>query len=191
MKFVHILLVLKKLFKRKLQILYFILILQYSDQIIEKIDPKKLLISKSLCRHNCVFAKGAYIKDLTKFKKNLRDILIIDVNYKILFNYFKQNCKLAYLLQRNNGLLIKPFIDDEKDLELFKLMPFLKFLSLVYDIRPIDEWKQKYDNNKQIEYLNRKKITDQFFKQKDYTSLNDDPLINFSRFKEDIGTKKF
>ena len=52
---------------------------QYSDQVIENIDPFGSFIEKFLCRHNCVYANGVYIKDLSKLTKKLKDIVIIDV----------------------------------------------------------------------------------------------------------------
>ena len=62
------------------------------------------------------------------------------------------------MMQPENGLLIKNFYDDEKDTELRGMLPFLKFLSDVYDVRNIEEWKVKFSSNKSFQYQNMNKI---------------------------------
>jgi CTD small phosphatase-like protein 2 len=79
-----------------------------------------------LTRENCfVTKKGNYIKDLRIIKnRELKDIVIID------------NSVEAFGLQINNGIPILSYNGEEEDSELSKLVPFLRTLSAVDDVRP-------------------------------------------------------
>ena len=96
----------------------------YSKNLIEIIDKNKV-IKQVLNRENCKFIKGLYLKDLSIFKRDLKDIIIIDNN------------PLSYTLNKNNGIPIPSWIDDPNDKELIKLIPIMKYLSKVTDVRPV------------------------------------------------------
>ena len=97
---------------------------KYSKALIEILDINKV-IKKVLSREYCSIIKGVPIKDLSIFNKDLKDIIIIDNN------------PVSYTLHKNNGIPILSWIDDPKDEELLKLIPILKYLSKVKDVRPI------------------------------------------------------
>ena len=66
-----------------------------------------------------------YIKDLRIVKnRELKDIVIVD------------NLVESFALQINNGIPILEFNGKEGDRELMKLVPFLKEISQVEDVRP-------------------------------------------------------
>ena len=97
---------------------------QYADPLLDKLD-KGYIIKLRLFRENCIFHKGIFIKDLRKIGKELKDIIIIDNN------------PASYLVNIDNGLPILTWYDNLKDNELMKLIPLLKYLSNVEDVRPV------------------------------------------------------
>ena len=96
---------------------------QYANTLINYIDKNKVII-QVLNRNNCRYIKGVFLKDLSIFKKDFKDIIIIDNN------------PVSYSLNKNNGIPIRTWIDDPKDKELLKFIPILKLLSKVKDVRP-------------------------------------------------------
>jgi len=96
---------------------------QYSDLLLNFIDKKKV-IKNVLNRDNCIYYEGGYLKDLRIINKDFKDIIIIDNN------------PISYAFNKDNGIPIKSWFDDPNDNELIKLIPFLKILSKVNDVRP-------------------------------------------------------
>ena len=96
---------------------------QYANTLINYIDKNKVII-QVLNRNNCRYIKGVFLKDLNIFKKDFKDIIIIDNN------------PVSYSLNKNNGIPIRTWIDDPNDKELLKFIPILKLLSKVKDVRP-------------------------------------------------------
>jgi len=98
----------------------------YASSIIDIIDTKKV-IKKRFFRNDCIYLNNSetfsYIKDLEKLEKNYNDIVIIDDNVS------------SFILQKENGIPIKSWRGDKKDIELLKLIPILKNLSGFYDVR--------------------------------------------------------
>ena len=98
---------------------------EYAGYVIDKID-KYHVVKGRLFRADCDLNKnGLHLKDLKKLGKNLKDIIIID------------NCPISYELNEDNGIPIEAWYSDLEDNELLKLIPFLKYLSKVDDVRPI------------------------------------------------------
>ena len=143
----------------------------YAKILIEIIDKNKV-IKQVLNRENCKFIKGLYLKDLSIFKRDLKDIIIIDNN------------PLSYTLNKNNGIPIPSWIDDPNDKELIKLIPIMKYLSKVTDVRPvinkiINKNKNKLDLvkvNKILDYNNKTKY---HLRQK--LKINKDEEINLPK----------
>ena len=77
-----------------------------------------------LNRDHCNYYEGCYFKDLRIINKDFKDIIIIDNN------------PISYIWNKENGIPIKSWFDDLNDNELIKLIPFLKLLSKVNDVRP-------------------------------------------------------
>ena len=125
---------------------------QYAKNLIGIIDKNKV-IKQVLNRENCKFIKGLYLKDLSIFKRDLKDIIIIDNN------------PLSYTLNKNNGIPISTWIDDSNDKELLRLIPIMKFLSKARDVRPIIN-KIVNKLKKQIDFIKINKILDNNYKIK-------------------------
>ena len=97
---------------------------QYSKALLDIIDKNKLII-KTFSREYCQYKFGIYFKDLNIFDVDYKDIIIIDNN------------PASYALNKSNGIPIQTWIDDPNDNELIKLIPLLKYLANVDDVRPI------------------------------------------------------
>lgn len=81
---------------------------EYADYIVEQIDPEHH-ISHKLYRRHTVSKDNKTIKDLNKIGREIDKVCIIDNN--------KEN----FSLQPENGIEVRPFIDDENDDELLVL----------------------------------------------------------------------
>jgi len=75
-----------------------------------------------------VTEEGVHIKDLRVIGgRNLKDIILVD------------NAAYSFGFQIENGIPIIPFYDNKADQELRHLIPYLKFLSSVEDLREINK----------------------------------------------------
>ena len=97
---------------------------KYSESIIKFLDINKVIL-QVLNRDYCRNINGIFLKDLSIFNKNFKDIIIVDNN------------PVSYSINKNNGIPIPTWIDDPNDNELLKLIPILQYLSTVNDVRPI------------------------------------------------------
>lgn len=116
-----------KEFLRKMNKLYEIVIFtasveEYAKILINLIDTKNVCNYK-LYREQCTYENSLYIKDLTKLGRDLKDVVIID------------NSPNAYSLNKENGIPISTWLEDENDRELYDLIQILEFLSYVDDVR--------------------------------------------------------
>ena len=91
----------------------------YATPIINKLGP----ISHSLFRNHCSVYHNTFVKDLSLLGRDLAKTIIID------------NSPSAYSLQPENAIPIKTWIGDITDKELIKLIPILKDMSEVNDVR--------------------------------------------------------
>ena len=97
---------------------------EYASALLDQLD-KNHYFSRRLYRQDCSFNKGLYIKDLKVIGKDLKDLIIIDNN------------PVSYAVNEDNGIPILTWYNDLNDRELLKLIPLLKYLSNVDDVRPI------------------------------------------------------
>ena len=110
---------------------------KYAKAAIAKLNTKgntsQSFIKDFLSREDCFeTAKEKFIKDLRIVQnRELKDMVIID------------NLVESFGLHLNNGIPILDFDGKEKDNSLFTLIPFLKELSSVEDVRPV--LKKKYN----------------------------------------------
>ena len=130
-----------KEFIKKMQKFYEIIIFtasvpKYAMPLMDIIDEKKYCQNR-LFREHCTLINNAYVKDLKKLGRELKDIVIVD------------NSPLSYSLNPENGIPVGTWIEDKRDRELYNLMPILEFLSGVNDVR---EFIPKIVFNNEISY---------------------------------------
>ena len=161
----------------------------YAKPLIEIIDKNKVII-QVLTRDNCLKVKGVPLKDLSIFNKDLKDIIIIDNN------------PVSYALHKNNGIPILTWIDNPNDNELLKLIPILKYMSKVKDVRPIinkilNESKNEIDflkvnallkNVNNLKQLNKKAFITN--KIKDLNNSNENLISNTNIIKNNSSNKE-
>ena len=97
---------------------------EYAEPLLDIIDKNKVIkyiLNRSHCRHY----KNIYIKDLKVINRDLKDMIIIDNNPE------------SYLMNKENAIPIITWEDDIHDNELIKLIPVLKYLSNVNDVRTV------------------------------------------------------
>ena len=97
---------------------------EYASPVIDLMNKNNVVKGKFF-RQDCIFTDGLYIKDLYKVSNNLKDVIIIDNNPS------------SYVTNEDNGIPIKTWYEDLNDNELMKLIPLLKYLSNVDDVRSI------------------------------------------------------
>ena len=121
---------------------------QYASPLLDQLDKYKI-VSYRLFRQHCKYENAIYIKELSKIGIPLQDVIIIDNN------------PMSYIYNIDNGIPILTWYENPKDDELMKLIPLLKYLSKVNDVRPVirqvvDRKMNRVDFNKvnQIIYGN-------------------------------------
>ena len=89
----------------------------YADDIINKIEKEKKIFSVRLYREHATYKNKIYIKDLSNLGRPLDKIIIVD------------DKESSFSLQRDNGILIKPFhgskLECQKDYILMDLYNIL------------------------------------------------------------------
>ena len=87
---------------------------EYADSVIEAIEKDRTYFDHVFYRQHTIIVGNDFVKDLTRIGRPLNSIIIID------------NMPQNYKLQKENGILIKPFWgEDSKDRTLYDLMPIL------------------------------------------------------------------
>mmetsp|Transcript_16900 Transcript_16900/g.27814 ORF Transcript_16900/g.27814 Transcript_16900/m.27814 type:complete len:342 (+) Transcript_16900:86-1111(+) len=103
---------------------------EYAEPIIDKkIDPDKEFFHHRWYRETTTLISGNHVKDLSK----LASIGATDPNRIVIVD----NQKESFLLHPQNGIRIKAFLGDMRDVALFQLLPFLNKLLTIQDVRVI------------------------------------------------------
>lgn len=95
---------------------------KYANPLLNIID-KQGHVPFRLFREHCTLINTAFVKDLKRLGRDLKDIIILD------------NSPVAYALNQDNGFPIPSWFNDRNDCELLKIIPILEFLSFVPDVR--------------------------------------------------------
>lgn len=109
---------------------------KYANPLLNIIDQKGHCPFR-LFREHCTLINTAFVKDLTRLGRDLKDIIIVD------------NSPVAYALNQDNGFPIQSWFNNKNDTELLKIVPILEFLSYVPDVR---EYIRKLVKNNQIQF---------------------------------------
>ena len=168
-----------KEFLRKMSKLYEIVIFtasveEYAKILINLIDTKNVC-SHKLYREQCTYENFLYIKDLKKLGRDLKDIIIID------------NSPNSYSLNKENGIPISTWLDDENDRELYDLVQILEFLSYVDDVRT---FIPKFVLGDEISFFASMDIIKKYknfnFKNNNLSAINFHPYMNDSGMTNQI-----
>jgi len=103
---------------------------KYADPVLDLLDQHKV-VRWRLFREACSQYKGNYVKDLNRVGRDLKNTIIID------------NSPSSYLFHNENAVPVESWFDDETDTELDDLIPFLKELSKVDNVRTYLQARKK------------------------------------------------
>ncbi|XP_019368709.1 PREDICTED: CTD small phosphatase-like protein 2 [Gavialis gangeticus] len=91
--------------------------LDYTERILEVLDPQKKLIRHRLYQDDCLCVRGHYLKDLAVLGRDLAKTVALDHSLQ------------AYPYQVSNRVPIPSWHGDPQDQELLRLIPVLEKLS--------------------------------------------------------------
>jgi len=97
---------------------------KYADPLMDILDQNRVAPQR-LFREHCTFYNGLFIKDVSRLGRRLSDSIIID------------NSPQSYMFQPENGIPILSWYEDREDNKLMELVPVLKAMSRVQDVRRI------------------------------------------------------
>lgn len=126
----------------------------YANPLLNILDKNKF-IDQRLYRDHCKQSNNVFVKDLDQLGRNLKDVIIVD------------NCAASFKNQPENAIHIKSFFFEENDKELLRLLPFLIFMSSVYDVRQISEWFKVFREGVYINYMDMFNV-EQVLKKSDF-----------------------
>ena len=97
---------------------------KYAEPLMSHLDPQKMC-SYLLFREHCTFFNNAYVKDLTRLGRPMKDVIIVD------------NSPVAYLFQPENAIPAVSWYDDTTDTELQRICALCERLNQEDDVRKI------------------------------------------------------
>ena len=97
---------------------------KYAEPLMQKLDPGNMC-SYLLFREHCTFFDKAFVKDLTRLGRPMKDVIIVD------------NSPVAYLFQPENAIPAVNWYDDPNDTELPRIATILEKLVYEDDVRKI------------------------------------------------------
>lgn len=130
---------------------------EYADPIIDIIEEKKKYFIARLFREHATFKNNSYIKDLTNLGRDINSIIIID------------DKEISFTLQKQNGILIKPFYgtysEVKNDFVLYDLFTIITKIIL-------DKSKDVRQGINKYQYEIKQKVTKNYSK------------FNYNKFEE-------
>jgi len=108
----------------------------YANPLLDILD-KDRVVSHRLFRESCVLHGQAYVKDLSKIGRKMKDMIIVD------------NSPLSYAFQPTSAIPITSWFDDRSDRELKELIPVLQ--TTLKDQRDVRDLLDA--NNKSFKWL--------------------------------------
>jgi len=95
----------------------------YAESVLRKLDPTGCLVDHVLCREDCTFIEGEFVKDLGALKRDLKRVALVD------------NRPEMYCYHPDNGVPISSWFEDRRDCELLRLLPSLNRIAVAHDVR--------------------------------------------------------
>lgn len=95
---------------------------KYANRLIDIID-KEGVCKYRLFRDQCTFINNAYVKELKRLNRNMKNVVIVDNNPN------------SFCLDKENGIPIKSFIEDKNDNELIQIAYVLEKIAKGNDVR--------------------------------------------------------
>merc|ERR1712130_525591 len=109
---------------------------KYADPLLDKLDIHNV-IEHRLFRESCVIHGTAYVKDMRRLRRKLKDTIIVD------------NSPPSYMFQPCNAVPIASWFDDQSDTQLLDFCPVLETT-----MREIDDVRKLLDaDNKSFRWL--------------------------------------
>ena len=96
---------------------------EYAELVLDRLDRENRFVSHRLYRDSCRHVDGKLVKDLSETGRDLDRVVIVDDNPN------------SFAKQPENAILIKPFVDDVWDRELWKLRGFFDGCDCYDDMR--------------------------------------------------------
>jgi len=109
---------------------------KYADPLLDKLDIHNVITGR-LFRESCVIHGTAYVKDMRRIGRKLKDTIIVD------------NSPPSYLFQPTNAVPIASWFDDQSDTQLLDFCPVIEST-----MKDIDDVRKLLDaNNKSFRWL--------------------------------------
>ncbi|XP_039371093.1 CTD small phosphatase-like protein 2-B isoform X2 [Mauremys reevesii] len=102
----------------------------YTEKILDVLDPQKKLIRHRLYQQDCLCVQGYYVKDLSILERDLARTVALDDSLQ------------GFPYQISNWIPIPGWLGDRQDEELLRVLPLLGKLSQAGDVRT--EIRRKY-----------------------------------------------
>ena len=115
---------LKKMHKHYELVVFTASLSKYAEPLVGILDPEALC-SYKLFREHCTFVNNAFVKDLTRLGRNMKDLIILD------------NSPVAYMFQPENAMPCVSWYDNLADRELPRTALLLERLAYEEDVRKI------------------------------------------------------
>lgn len=129
---------------------------KYASPLVARLDTNSVCKYK-LYREHCTFVNGLYIKDLRRINRELKDVIIVD------------NSPISYAFTIDNGIPIKSWFSDKNDRELPRLIPLLRFLAGVKDVR---EYIPQFVKEGNIEFAKANRIINDILSKEEKENNN-------------------
>jgi len=113
---------------------------EYAEPLVKVLDTTNV-VSYLLFRQHCTPLNGIYVKDLSLLGRDMRNIILVD------------NSPNSFLFQPQNAYHISHFFDDKSDRDLYRLTYFLERITTVSDVRPIEEYRKKFDPPQHMKFV--------------------------------------
>jgi RNA polymerase II subunit A small phosphatase-like protein len=108
---------------------------KYANPLLDMLDRNRV-VAHRLFRESCVYHRSAYVKDLTRLGRPMKDIIIVD------------NSSLSYSFQPTNAIPITSWFQDRRDVELRDLLPVLQTT-----LKEIDDVRSLLDASKPFQWI--------------------------------------